>query len=357
MDFAGSVFRPDAADRTAAVLTLGRMTLRVALPDGTLWELAWRDLRLTQGGNDHRMTFLTHADGRIICSDAEGFLAAVAEMAPQEHAAAARQHLGGRRLIATGRASFWLALVAGCLALLVGAWLAIPWAAARAVNSMPTSVDREIGDSSYEQMDLGGTKLTQPEIDAALTTIITRLSPQAKLPLDFRCQVVQSDQVNAFCLPGGRIVVYTGLLKKATRPEQVAGVLAHEIAHATLRHGLQGMAKQLGVVIGVQVLTGDVSGLSGQIATAALTNGYSRDMEREADAEGLRMLAAAGIDPHGMAEFFALMDASGIPAWLSTHPDNAERIATIKAAIPQLTGPAITPLAIDWSAIQAALPR
>ena len=362
LDFTGSVFRPDVdgrpvSGRTAATVTVERQTLRAVLADGTVWDLPWHTLRLTQGGNDRRTTFLTHGDGRIVCCDAPDFLAALARTAPVDLAEEAHRQLEGRRMTATGRSAFWLAVVGGFLALLIGAWLLIPWAAERAVRALPTEIDRQLGDSSYEHMDLGGTKLANHEIDAALATIIGRLSPQAKLPLEFRCQIVQSDQVNAFCLPGGRIVVYTGLLAKATSPEQVAGVLAHEIAHATLRHGLQGIAKQLGLVLGVQILTGDVSGLAGQLATAALSNGYSRDMEREADAEGLRMLAAAGIDPHGMGEFFALMDEAGIPAWLSTHPDNAERIATITAAIPHLTGPTPTPLGIDWAVVKAAVPR
>ena len=126
---------------------------------------------------------------------------------------------------------------------------------------------------------------------------VVESSAHAAAPFDLRIQVVDAPQINAFALPGGQIVVYTGLLRKAARPEQVAGVIAHEMAHVTLRHGLRGIAKQVGVLVGVQVLTGDLSGLAAQVATAAISNAYSRDAEREADAEGARMLAAAGIDP------------------------------------------------------------
>lgn len=356
MAFAGSVFVPGSGDRRTAQIDLLVSGATVTSDHGR-WDLAWRDLRFSHGA----MAFLTHADGRIVACDEAGFLAEIASLAPPGIATEARRSAGRGSRAAIGCGTLLIIALALCAALLVGAWLAIPWAAGRAVEAMPPEVDREIGDRSYEAMDLGGTKVAIPLADEALALIVGRLAPQAKHPFEFRVQVVASEQVNAFCLPGGRIVVYTGLLKKATRAEQVAGVLAHEMAHATLRHGLQGMAKQVGVIVGVQILTGDVTGLAGQIATTAIANGYSRDMEREADAEGARMLVAAGIDPHGMAEFFALLGDgdSAVPAWVSTHPDHAERIATIEALIPNLAQspekPVFQALAIDWPALQAAI--
>lgn len=358
MAFAGSVFAPGSSDRRTAQIDLTVSGATVVSEHGR-WDLAWRDLRFSHGA----MAFLTHADGRIVACDEAGFLLEIATLAPPEIAGEARRFAGRGSRTAFGCGTLLLLALALFAALLVGAWLAIPWAAGRAVEAMPPEVDREIGDRSYEAMDLGGSKVAIPLADEALALIVGRLAPQAKHPFEFRVQVVESEQVNAFCLPGGRIVVYTGLLRKAARAEQVAGVLAHEMAHATLRHGLQGMAKQVGVIVGVQILTGDVTGLAGQIATSALSNSYSRDMEREADAEGARILAAAGIDPHGMAEFFALLGdgPAAVPAWASTHPDHGERVEAIEALIPTLgqgpEKPVYQALAIDWPALQAALVR
>jgi len=263
-----------------------------------------------------------------------------------------------------------LAVTAAVLAVVVvlgGLFLAVPLAAERTITDLPISVDRQIGDAGYQQMDLGGTKVTDPIIDAAVKAMVDRLAAQA-LPTGFayRIQVVRSDQVNAFALPGGQIVVYTGLLKKATRPEQVAGVLGHEIAHVTRRHGLQGLAGQVGVMIGLQVLLGDASGLAGlagQGAMTAILNGYSRDKEREADAEGLRMLMAAGIDPQGLPEFFNLLkgeagsEMPGMLTWMSTHPEHDERIANLRQQIAAAPSTAIRPLDLDWAAVQAAVAK
>ena len=347
-DFPGSIFV--GSDRFAATVTVRSAGLS-AVTDHVRWDFTWSELTCSQ----HAMIFVTHRDGRTVACDAPGFAAALAERAPLGFVSAVRTSRSGRGLFGCGTL---LVLFFGLLiGLGVAAWVGIPWAAGKAVEAMPPSVDRELGDASYRQMDLGGTKVSLPVVDEAITEMVRRLSPHAAKPFDFRIQIVEADTINAFCLPGGQIVVYTGLIRKATRAEQVAGVVAHEMAHATLRHGLRGIATQLGVVIGVQILTGDVTGLAGQIATGALSNGYSREAEFAADAEGARMLAAAGIDPAGMAEFFASMESSGIPAWMSTHPDAKDRIAALNRLIPDLTGPSHQPLASVWAQVQLALAR
>jgi predicted Zn-dependent protease len=180
----------------------------------------------------------------------------------------------------------------------------------------------------------------------------------------FHLQVVESDIVNAFALPGGEMIVFTGLLAKAKQPEQVAGVLAHEMAHVTLRHGLQRIGQSLGIVTVAQLLIGDVGGLVAlgtQILTTAAINSYSREQETQADLEGLRMLREAGINPLALAEFFDMMQAAGdgkIPegmVWLSTHPDHRARIQAIQDEMKKHPTPNTAPLGIDWPAVQAHL--
>ena len=345
-EFPGSIFV--GTDRLAATITV-RSTGLTVISGQIRWDVNWSDLTFSHGA----MAFVTHRDGRTVACDAPGFIAALTENAPLGFVGAVRPPRSSRGLFGCGTL---LVLALGLLiGLGVAVWVGIPWAAGKAVDAMPPSIDRELGDASYRQMDLGGPKVAIPVVDAAIADMVQRLAPHAAKPFDFRIQIVEAETINAFCLPGGQIVVYTGLIRKATRAEQVAGVIAHEMAHATLRHGLRGMATQLGVVIGVQILTGDVTGLAGQIATGALSNGYSREAEFAADAEGARMLAAAGIDPAGMAEFFASMESSGIPAWLSTHPDAQDRIAALQRLIPALPGPSHQPLACDWVQVQQAL--
>jgi predicted Zn-dependent protease len=175
--------------------------------------------------------------------------------------------------------------------------------------------------------------------------------------------VVQNSEVNAFALPGGQMVVYTGLIKNVESPEQLAGVLAHEMSHATLRHGLQQISQSLGVIAAIQLLVGDVGGLlavGSQIAQQSVMTSYSRTAETEADIEGAKMLHAAKIDPKAMATFFAKLkhehgDIPGAISWLSTHPQHEDRIESINNYAESLDATDYKPLELDLAAAQEAI--
>lgn len=175
----------------------------------------------------------------------------------------------------------------------------------------------------------------------------------------YRWLVADSSEVNAFAAPGGVVVVHAGLLRAASSAEEVAGVLAHEIAHVELRHSLRTLVKGLGLRTLAAVALGDFSGTAAAEAAQQLTAlRFSRDAEREADREGVRRLAAAGIDPAGMARFLEkLANAESLapPPLLSTHPATEERLAELRREAALLTGE-WRPLAIDLEAAKAALP-
>jgi predicted Zn-dependent protease len=196
--------------------------------------------------------------------------------------------------------------------------------------------------------------------------MVTRLEPHSELEgLDFEVRVIDSPTVNAFCLPGGKMVVYTGLLRKAKNAEQVAGVLSHEMAHAIKRHGLQRLTESLGVVVAIEMMIGDVGGLVAlgvELGKSAALTSYSRESETEADIVGARMMHAAGLDPEALAEFFEMLDKEGhdLPeavAWLSTHPQHGVRVASIREERAGLGKQDYQPLAIDWDAVQEHLAR
>nr|MBI3612912.1 M48 family metallopeptidase [Nitrospirota bacterium] len=109
-----------------------------------------------------------------------------------------------------------------------------------AVNRIPTEWEQPIGEAARSQFLAGQTVVKEGPAVAALQEITKRLADAASgNPYKFEVTVVRSDIVNAFALPGGYVVVFTGLLKKAESPEEVAGVLAHELNHVLLRHGLE----------------------------------------------------------------------------------------------------------------------
>jgi predicted Zn-dependent protease len=250
----------------------------------------------------------------------------------------------------------------GVLVLLIGlAYFGVRRAAQASIDLVPISADKKLGVIAFENMDHDGPELKDPVLLAAARTIVTRLAKaQPKAEFTYNVHVVDADIVNAFALPGGEIVVYTGLLRAADTPEQLAGVLAHEMAHVDRRHGMRRIAQSIGVIGAVQLLFGDVSGISAvaiEVLRASTINAYSRDQEREADSDGVATLARAKIDPNALADFFALLKKreSGLPgalSWLGTHPDLAQRIETVHKLAKLQTSKGTEPLQIDWAEVQ-----
>ena len=183
-----------------------------------------------------------------------------------------------------------------------------------------------------------------------VATRLAAVTGDAGRKFDWRVSVVDSDQVNAFCLPGGKIVVYTGILPVAQSDAGLATVMGHEMAHATLRHGSERLLKQKTtqtVLTGVSFSLGDmdyqqrraVMGAIGAGAQYGILLPFSRDHESEADAVGLRDMAKAGYDPREALAFWQRMSrasSGGKPMeWMSTHPSDETRIERLKALLPE----------------------
>jgi predicted Zn-dependent protease len=174
----------------------------------------------------------------------------------------------------------------------------------------------------------------------------------------FHFYVVKDSRLNAFAVPGGHIFVHSGLIERADSVAELAGVLAHEVAHITQRHMARQVAasKQSQLSSLLLVAAGILAGMQGQgeAATALLAGGsaysqqemlaYSRAHEREADRLGIQYLAAAGFDPEGLPAFlrqlqsWASLQGQAPPPYLSTHPLTGERIADASGRASRLGG-------------------
>jgi predicted Zn-dependent protease len=161
----------------------------------------------------------------------------------------------------------------------------------------------------------------------------------------YQFTLINDPSINAFALPGGPVFVNTGLIAAADNEAQVAGVLAHEIAHVALRHGTSQASKanllQLpAAVAGIALGQGSLSGQLGQVGLGlglnALILRYSRSAETEADALGARIMAGAGYNPLEMARFFEKLESAGgesAPQFLSSHPNPGNRVKSVQAEI------------------------
>ncbi len=161
--------------------------------------------------------------------------------------------------------------------------------------------------------------------------------------------LVDDETVNAFCMPGGKVGVFTGMMDIAETPGQLATVMGHEVAHAIAHHGNERMSQQLITSLGgvaLAVALRDKPQETQMIALAAFGLGtqigillpYSRTHESEADHLGLIFMAMAGYDPHEAVDFWENMAAMGgaaPPEWLSTHPSHETRIENLNEWMPE----------------------
>lgn len=154
---------------------------------------------------------------------------------------------------------------------------------------------------------------------------------QAQIPgskYHYKFYVVQSPEVNAFTLPGGNIVIFTGLIDKADNTEQIAGVIAHEMGHAENRHVVNKIVKELGLTAIIAIAAGDNGGQIAGILKQIISTSFDRDQEREADDFALKTMVAAKLSPTNLADFFGKMEnpLGKTLEIMATHPDNEERI-------------------------------
>jgi predicted Zn-dependent protease len=176
-----------------------------------------------------------------------------------------------------------------------------------------------------------------PAYDAA-KSIVAQLTKDSRYR--YEVHITHDDTLNAFAMPGGIVVIHTGLIAATKRPEELAGVLAHEIQHVEQRHFIRGMIKELGLRGLWTAVTGDIGAtLAGQAALEMTSLKFSRDDETEADNKGFDALVTAGIDPTGMPNFFKTMSAQAVDApaaFLSTHPLSVDREKDLQQRVEKL---------------------
>jgi predicted Zn-dependent protease len=257
------------------------------------------------------------------------------------------------------RLSFWTGAL---VATLLGFYFGLPLAAEPVAAVMPVSWEERLGRAVRDQVftitNTGENAVCRTsDGQAALQALVDRLERTVDTPYTFRVVVVDHSLVNAFAAPGGYIVVFRGLIDEANSAEEVAGVVAHEMGHVVERHTTESLIRAIGTSLVLSAVVGDASTLRSSITdfgTGLLQLSHTRNMEREADDVGIRMMNQADIRGDGLADFFARMaerhgDNDGLSEYMSTHPSSTSRAEAIRAQT-RGSGPAMTDA--EWTALQ-----
>ena len=225
-----------------------------------------------------------------------------------------------------------------------------------AVSRISLQQEQQLGELAFAQIRPTLQMLELGVAPAAVNRIGQRLTAESLH--HYRFHVAVDPAINAYALPGGHIVVNTGLLLAADSAGEVAGVLAHEISHVEQRHSLRNLVHDLGWRGVLGVALGDFSGgIWGDLAAHLGGLGYSRELESEADREALEVLRRAQVAPHGLETFFAKQSSrtDTLPAWLSSHPADEQRLVSLRSAISRQPIDDVVPLNIDWERVQLDL--
>ncbi|MBT6346515.1 MAG: M48 family metallopeptidase [Nitrospina sp.] len=246
----------------------------------------------------------------------------------------------------------------------------------RMVEKIPVEWEVTVGQTLLDLLPID--QEPDPGVIAILQETVERLEKAVpgSQPYDLKVYILPIDQVNALALPGGAIVIFEGLLKKAESPEELAGVLAHEIQHILLRHSTRGILRHTAKGFLTAFFLGDVNAVMEgvvQLASELETLGLSREMEEEADQKGMDLILSANIDPRGMIRIFEKLteeqslqkelpdrkkiveeEKQKFTSYFSTHPSGSNRVAQLKAQVQTDKNKTWTPLFphLNWNKIK-----
>ncbi|MBF0501363.1 MAG: M48 family metallopeptidase [Candidatus Riflebacteria bacterium] len=356
-EFAATIFGPEdlGHERHGSVRLTGD-GLDVTAADREQLFVGYESIEIGRGGTEDKVIVVVGRDSQghqmALHIRDESFLGDLARCSPP---AVARQaeYNRSRGEVAGFRLKLYVVGLAGFLLL---AYLLLPELAGMVAPMVPVSTESFLGEAVMEVI---AEKENRIEIGSMSDSVQNVWQAVAKgLPANpyvFSVHLVRSEEVNAFAAPGGKIVVFTGLVDRVQSAEELAGILAHEAAHCLKRHSLKQIIKSIGVSTCVAILMGNPGGLGKAVRDLGadlFIQSYSRSDEREADRMAIEIMVHAGIDPSRFPEFFRRLDKEQgdvhLLKILSSHPPNRERDEDSLAILKTVDTSAFHPLQIPW---------
>lgn len=212
--------------------------------------------------------------------------------------------------------------------------------------AMSTQQEVQLGQQYAAQVNQQLPIVQDASLNRYISALGTEIASHGRRNLDWHFYIVNTDQVNAFALPGGFVYVNRGLIERTRNMSELAGVLGHEISHVELRHSAKQIERQQTANVGLNlayILLGRApSGAEQaaiQVGGTAVFAKYSRDAERQADENAVPLLVRTGIDPHGLVTMFQTLlseeqrNPSSVEQWFATHPTTQARISDVEQVL------------------------
>jgi predicted Zn-dependent protease len=319
----------------------------------TIW--SWREItRLDSAPADARLGLRGGHPSRVTMADADW-----RKLRPAH---------GGDGRVSLGReAKIGGALLAAATTIALIVLFGMPLLASAVSAWAPPSVEEQMGVAAERQVSAVFKVCPGPQGErgqAILTGLAQNLAAHSTSRFPVRVTIVRAPLPNAFALPGGALIVTSALIDTAASPDEVAGVLAHEIGHVAERHVMKGFVRSMAIGAIADLVIGRKSSAAAPIAAAAVnisTLRFSRDDEAQADERAIEYMQAMGLDPAALARFFDRVskiekkaEVAGVqtPEFLSSHPDTGRRAALARArARPGAPQPLS---AAEWAEVKAA---
>ena len=192
-------------------------------------------------------------------------------------------------------------------------------------------IEEKLGDVYWDLFSHSEEFIEQSEAVAPVDSMLAVLCRANGIDRNrVQLHLVQSEEINAYACPGDHLVVYTSLVGACTRPEELCGVLAHELAHITSGHVMRKLIKEIGLTTLTVLVSGNGGGEAfGEVMRVLSSTAYDRSLEREADQLAITYLLQSGVDPRPLGDFLLRISADeelpSFAEWISTHPDSEKR--------------------------------
>ena len=233
------------------------------------------------------------------------------------------------------------------------------------VEQITKDNERKLAAFMLEAVDRSHEEVQSDTLVASLNSIKRRLCEASGVPdSSIHIHIFKVDDVNAFALPDGHIIVYSGLIKYCETPEELAGAMAHEIGHIENHHVMKKLVKEVGLSMLTTIAGGESGGqFAREMVKLLSSTAFDREQETEADTYAVNMLAKADIDPDQLANFFFRLshekfDVPKSVEWVSTHPNSAERseeILKMRKTMVIHTKPVMS--GEEWKAVRGMVSR